>query len=86
VFQLASIHVFATVPNPVPRADSVSISSRSRDIGQVPSRNFDWLPFNPPLVAFSGPSDIVRMIEGMGQHVGWNQHPHAMSVHEEEKI
>jgi hypothetical protein len=27
------------------------------DIGQVPARNFDWLPFTPPpLVAFSSPS------------------------------
>jgi hypothetical protein len=28
------------------------------DIGQVPVRNFDWLPFTPPLVAVSGPSYI----------------------------
>jgi hypothetical protein len=31
------------------------------DIGQVLEENFDWLPFTPPLVAFSGPlkSEIV---------------------------
>jgi hypothetical protein len=32
------------------------------DIGQVPSRNFDCLPFTPPLVAFSSPSDGVLTI------------------------
>jgi hypothetical protein len=26
------------------------------DIGHVTVSNFDWLPFTPPLVAFSGPS------------------------------
>jgi hypothetical protein len=26
------------------------------DIGQVTVSNFDWLPFTPPLIAFSGPS------------------------------
>jgi hypothetical protein len=29
------------------------------DIGQVTVSNFNWLPFTPPLVAFSGPSLIV---------------------------
>jgi hypothetical protein len=30
------------------------------DIGQVPVRNFDWLPFTPPLVALSGPSIGIK--------------------------
>jgi hypothetical protein len=29
-------------------------------MGQVPSRNFIWLPFTPPLVALSGPSNVVK--------------------------
>jgi hypothetical protein len=37
------------------------------DIGQVPSRNFYWLPFTPPLVAFSGPS-ISKPKEKLGSH------------------
>jgi hypothetical protein len=28
------------------------------DMGQVTVSNFDWLPFTPPLVAFSGPSEF----------------------------
>jgi hypothetical protein len=49
--------VSVAVPNPVPRADSLSIARRSwpsskrgasgqfQDIGQVLIRTFDWLPF-----------------------------------------
>jgi hypothetical protein len=36
------------------------------DIGQVPSRNFDWLPFTPPLVAFSNPSKLIHL-----EPLGW---------------
>jgi hypothetical protein len=28
------------------------------DIDQVPSRNFNWLPFTPTLVTLSGPSGV----------------------------
>jgi hypothetical protein len=31
-------------------------SSSIWDIGQVLEENFNWLPFNPPLVTFSSPS------------------------------
>jgi hypothetical protein len=57
--------------NPVLRANSLSIATKSRpsykrdasgrfqDISHVPSRNFDWLPFTPlPLVVFSDPSKV----------------------------
>jgi hypothetical protein len=30
------------------------------DIGQIPTMKFDWLPFTPPLVAFSGPLIGIR--------------------------
>jgi hypothetical protein len=72
VFLLTPIHVSATIPNLVLRTDSFAIAvwswmSQKRwasvsvwDIGQVPVRNFDWLPFNPPLVAFSGPLIGIR--------------------------
>jgi hypothetical protein len=62
------IYVSAVVPIPVPSADSFAIAVRSwpsykrgasghfRDIGRVLSKNFDWLPFTPPLVVFSSPS------------------------------
>jgi hypothetical protein len=33
------------------------------DIGQVPSSNFDWLPFTPSMVVLSDPSIGIR--------VGW---------------
>jgi hypothetical protein len=69
VVLLALFYVSAAIPNPVLRADSLSIVRRSWsswkrgasglicDIGHVPVRNFDWLPFTPPLlVAFSSPS------------------------------
>jgi hypothetical protein len=32
------------------------------DIGQVTVSNFDWLPFTPPLVIFSGPSINMLLI------------------------
>jgi hypothetical protein len=37
-------------------------------------------------IALEGEDDIVRVIEGMGQQVGWIMQPHAMSVHEEEEM
>jgi hypothetical protein len=37
-------------------------------------------------MALAGENDIIRVIEGMGQQVGWMIHPHAMSVHEEEEM
>jgi hypothetical protein len=75
VVLLAPIRVSAAVPNPVLRADSclnsyvvlVMLEERDVDliwdIGQVPAKNFDWLPFTPPpLVAFSGPSISVAIM------------------------
>jgi hypothetical protein len=68
VISLAPFRVSGVVPSPLPKADSLSIANQSWtrykrgvsgwfwDIGRVPLRNFDWLPFTPPLVAFSGPS------------------------------
>jgi hypothetical protein len=65
---LALFHVSAAVLNLVPNVDSFAIAVRSwpslkrgaldrfQDIGQVPTRNFDWLSFTPTLVAFSGRS------------------------------
>jgi hypothetical protein len=41
-----------------PKAEDLS-DFQVWDIGQVPVSNFDWLPFTPPLVAFSGPSSSV---------------------------
>jgi hypothetical protein len=43
------------------------VSDSIWDIGQVPTRNFDWLPFTPPLVAFSGPS--AWQLEKFDQHM-----------------
>jgi hypothetical protein len=48
----------------LPKAEDLSVFSKAEgvsdfqvwDIGQVTVSNFDWLPFTPPLVAFSGPS------------------------------
>jgi hypothetical protein len=66
VILLALFCVSAAVTNTVPTVDSFSIAVRSwpiskrgasgqfQDICQVSSRNFDWLPFTPPLVAFYG--------------------------------
>jgi hypothetical protein len=40
------------------------------DIGQVLSKNFNWLPFTPPpLVAFSGPSYLFPFIRNKGDLV-----------------
>jgi hypothetical protein len=51
----------------LPKAEDLSIFPKAEgvsdfqvwDIGQVTVSNFDWLPFTPPLVAFSGPSGTV---------------------------
>jgi hypothetical protein len=70
VFLPALICIFDAVPSPVPRADSLSISrwfwpslkrgapGQFRDIGQVPSRTFDWLPFTP----FWSPSPVLQLV------------------------
>jgi hypothetical protein len=50
----------------LPKAEDLSIFLKAEgvsdfqvwDIGQVTVSNFDWLPFTPPLVAFSGPSHM----------------------------
>jgi hypothetical protein len=67
VITLVPFRVSSVDPSPFPKADNLSIANQSWarykrgvsgwswDIGQVPLRNFDWLPFTPPLVAFSGP-------------------------------
>jgi hypothetical protein len=59
VILLVLFRIFAAVSNPIPKANSFAIAVRSWlnqnrgmsdqfwDIGQVPLRNFDWLPFNP---------------------------------------
>jgi hypothetical protein len=39
----------------------------SWDIGQVTSRNFDWLSFTLSLVTFSGPSIGIRALERIGE-------------------
>jgi hypothetical protein len=69
VVLLAPIRVSAAVPNPVLRADSclnsyvvlVVLEERGVDliwdIGQVPAKNFDWLPFIPPLWS---PSPVLQ--------------------------
>jgi hypothetical protein len=68
VITLAPFRVSSVDPSSLPKADSLSIANQSWacqkrgvsgwfwDIGQVSVRNFDWLPFTPPLVAVSGPS------------------------------
>jgi hypothetical protein len=65
-----SICVSVAISSLVLRTNSWPIASRSwpswksgasghlRDIGQVPQMNFDWLPFTPPLVIFSGSSKV----------------------------
>jgi hypothetical protein len=52
----------------LPKAEDLSVFLKAEgesdfevwDIGQVTVSNFDWLPFTPPLVAFSGPSISIR--------------------------
>jgi hypothetical protein len=52
----------------LPKAEDLSIFPKAEgmsdfqvwDIGQITMSNFDWLPFIPPLVAFSGPSIGIR--------------------------
>jgi hypothetical protein len=54
----------------LPKAEDLSVFPKAEgvsdfqvwDIGQVTVSNFDWLPFTPPLVAFSGPSDVSRRV------------------------
>jgi hypothetical protein len=65
VVLLTLFRASTAIPNPVLRADSLCIarwswpsqkrgvSSQFRDIGQVPVRNFDWLPFTPLWSPFS---------------------------------
>jgi hypothetical protein len=51
----------------LPKAEDLSVFLKAEgvsdfqvwDIGQVTVSNFDWLPFTPPLVAFSGPSHVA---------------------------
>jgi hypothetical protein len=79
---VALFHGSAVIPNPVLRADSWSIARRSWpsskrglsgsiwDIGQVPSRNFDWLPFTP----LWSPSLVLQLVsEPVWSLVGFNR-------------
>jgi hypothetical protein len=81
VVLLALFHVSATVPNPVSKANSFAItvrpwpswkrgaSGRFQDIGQVPARNFDWLPFTP----LWSPSPVLQLVsEPIWSLVGFN--------------
>jgi hypothetical protein len=68
VVVLAPLSVSVTVPSPALQADSLSIARQSCsgykrvvsgwfwDIGQIPVRNFDWLPFIP----LWSPSPIIQ--------------------------
>jgi hypothetical protein len=62
-----------------PKAEGVS-DFQVWDIGQVTVSNFDWLPFTPPLVAFSGPSPsnpaccCLRSLKSMPWKFSGNRH------------
>jgi hypothetical protein len=68
VITRAPVRVPSEDPSSLPKADSLSIANQSWacskrgvsgwfwDIGQVPLRNFDWLPFTPPSGRLFGPS------------------------------
>jgi hypothetical protein len=67
VVLLAPFRVSAVVPDPILRVDSFVIAVRSWsrgasgrfwDIGQVPSRNFDWLSFTP----LWSPSLVLQLV------------------------
>jgi hypothetical protein len=79
VILLAPIHVSAVFPSLVPRVNSLPIARRSclsykrgasgwfRDIGQVPTRNFDCLSFTPlwsPSLVLHTVGVIVRRYDG----------------------